>query len=139
LLEFCSLPIQEKRSGIPPFRVSHRFGKQARTRFFRLKKTGASDLWLWQGASDWIRPGQILLHAKEVGIGIPGDPYFSGIAPLFKETFYRRPRPGATPLVEGPPLYLSKLDWKNNVKEDLPRWENPEPREWQTLRSKLHF
>lgn len=135
----CSLPIQEKRSGDPPFRVSHRYGKQAQTHFHRLYKTGVSNLWLWRGIASWIRPGQLFLHAKEAGIGIPGDPYFSEIAPLFKESFFRQPRPGVTPLLPGPPLYFSKLDWKNDPEKELPRWEAPEPREWQILRSKLEF
>lgn len=140
----CGLPLMEARGQTPPFRVSHRHGKQAETLFTRMGTAGSSALRHWRATTNWMRPGQLFLHAWESGIGIPGDPHFSKIPPLYKESYYRRPRAGETPLLDGPPIYLSRLRWEvpfsSSFQDTLPsRLELPEPREWSLLRNKLQF
>ncbi|MGF1450192.1 MAG: pseudouridine synthase [Opitutales bacterium] len=55
-------------------RVSHRFGKQARTRFQRLEPLSNEGGWsLWKARTSYHRPHQLRLHALESGLRIAGE------------------------------------------------------------------
>lgn len=71
----CSLPVAAHFSEARAL-VSHATGKKSATRFSRLEKLGAWEL--WRAETELPRPHQIRLHAAESGIPAVGDTLYGG-------------------------------------------------------------
>lgn len=73
----CEAPIAyDSRRGMAI--VTPRRGKKARTAFRMLARAG--DFSLWEACTDYIRYGQVRLHARELGIRVVGDEAMGGVA-----------------------------------------------------------
>ncbi len=69
----CRLPIVGDAEAARA-RVSHRHGKQARTRFERLEALPGTSGWsLWRASTTYHRPHQLRLHALESGLELAGE------------------------------------------------------------------
>lgn len=126
----CHLPLAQslhKQQMI----ISHKHGKKAQTIFQRLESLGAYSL--WSATTHYPRMDQIRIHAKEVGLQIPGEQKY------YKENFiylsnlkqgdYKQSK--NTPSIVEKPLYdalclhLYQLSWKDgdmsyNITAPLP-------------------
>lgn len=71
----CALPVAAHFSEARAL-VSHTTGKKSATRFERLEKLGAWEL--WRAETTLPRPHQIRLHAAESGIPAVGDALYGG-------------------------------------------------------------
>lgn len=85
----CTLPVAAHFSE-PRALVSRTTGKRSETRFSRLEKFGAVELWSAETA--FLRLHQIRLHAAESGIPVVGDALYGGAAPIVNSAFSRRGR-----------------------------------------------
>ena len=62
------------------WRVSHKYGKKARTEFSLLECAGGKSLWSARASN--VRPHQIRLHAAEAGLRILGENLYGHTSPL---------------------------------------------------------
>jgi 23S rRNA-/tRNA-specific pseudouridylate synthase len=70
----CAFPVKNNREGTG-LRVSHRYGKQAKTIFKRLKALG--DFELWEARASYYRLHQIRVHAQALGLRIGSETHYN--------------------------------------------------------------
>lgn len=106
----CELPIA-RHATQPRMLVSHTTGKQAATTFTRIERIGAHQL--WEARTNYLRPHQVRLHARECGFEIPGEYLYGRTPPLLLSRIKRGYRPSRTreeqPLHTEPLLHLARI------------------------------
>lgn len=107
----CRLPLFERPAQSPPVVVSHRHGKKSATTFRRADSFPHLGLELWVARTTFPRPLQLRIHAFESGLRIPGDPWWEGGDPIWRQTFYRRRTGKLTPFFTGSPVWLRDVDF----------------------------
>lgn len=106
----CDLPLARHREK-ERMVVSHKTGKQARTRFRRIGKPGGFTE--WEAVTPFPRRHQIPVHAMESGVSVVGDFLYAGERPVFlsqlKRHYRSRRDREERPLMEGPAYFLESI------------------------------